>query len=142
MPQPNLVPVIPRLSRSTHRIGVSGSASTFIALPLTVSVIITTPPRGAIDLENYTLPVNEPGYVGSSYTGLAISGFPSPYQCEPPADERHAEEQIDEEDRSSAFMLRDVGDEGWQEVDHQCYDDYRGDHNERDGGVVHPALHS
>src|SRR6266404_4267802 len=35
MPQPNFVPVSSRKSRSTHRSGVSGSASTVIGLPLT-----------------------------------------------------------------------------------------------------------
>ena len=42
MPQPNFVPVMPRLSRSAQRIGVSESTSTFIALPLTFSVIIAS----------------------------------------------------------------------------------------------------
>src|SRR6266852_7553120 len=40
MPQPYLVPVIPRWSRRTHRRGVSGSASTDMGLPLTFRVII------------------------------------------------------------------------------------------------------
>src|SRR6266568_5332713 len=40
MPQPYLVPVMPRWSRSTHRRGVSGSASTDMGLPLTFRVII------------------------------------------------------------------------------------------------------
>src|SRR5256885_11543492 len=40
MPQPYLVPVMPRWSRSTHRRGVSRSASTDMGLPLTFRVII------------------------------------------------------------------------------------------------------
>ena len=40
MPQPNLVPVRFRLSRSTHRSGVSGSTSISWLLPFTVSLII------------------------------------------------------------------------------------------------------
>src|SRR2546425_12352415 len=40
MPQPYLVPVMLRRSRSTHRSGVSGSASTCMRLPLTFRVII------------------------------------------------------------------------------------------------------
>src|SRR6516165_736259 len=36
MPQPYLVPVNPMRSRSTHKSGVSGSASTVCACPLTV----------------------------------------------------------------------------------------------------------
>jgi hypothetical protein len=34
MPQPNLVPVIPSTSRSTHNSGVSPSTSTLCILPL------------------------------------------------------------------------------------------------------------
>src|SRR5438034_10085574 len=50
MPQPHLVPVMPRWSRSTHRRGVSASASTDVGLPLTFRVIIEellrkNPPR-------------------------------------------------------------------------------------------------
>src|SRR6266571_4865841 len=40
MPQPYLVPVMSRWSRSTHKRGVSGSASTCMRLPLTFRVII------------------------------------------------------------------------------------------------------
>src|SRR5258706_12413673 len=40
MPQPYLVPVMPRWSRRTHRRGVSGSASTDMGLPLTFRGII------------------------------------------------------------------------------------------------------
>src|SRR6267378_3003543 len=40
MPQPYLVPVIPRWSRRTHRRGVYGSASTDMGLPLTFRVVI------------------------------------------------------------------------------------------------------
>src|SRR5256885_15235989 len=40
MPQPYLVPVMPRWSRRTHRRGVSRSASTDMGLPLTFRVII------------------------------------------------------------------------------------------------------
>src|SRR5437879_7538218 len=40
MPQPYLVPVMPRWWRSTHRRGVSRSASTDMGLPLTFRVII------------------------------------------------------------------------------------------------------
>src|SRR5713101_8009791 len=40
MPQPYLVPVMPRWSRRTHRRGVSGSASTDTPLPLTFRVVI------------------------------------------------------------------------------------------------------
>ena len=38
-PQPNLVPVSFRCSRSTHKSGVPGGASTLTDLPLTVSAI-------------------------------------------------------------------------------------------------------
>src|SRR5438105_3604470 len=40
MPQPNFVPVSSRKSRSTQRSGVSGSASTVIGLPFTLSGVI------------------------------------------------------------------------------------------------------
>src|SRR2546427_8696865 len=40
MPQPYLVPVMSRWSRSTHKRGVSGSASVCMRLPLTFRVII------------------------------------------------------------------------------------------------------
>src|SRR5882762_804362 len=40
MPQPYLVPVMPRWSRRTHKRGVSRSASTDMGLPLTFRVII------------------------------------------------------------------------------------------------------
>ena len=40
MPQPNLVPVRPRWSRSTQSKGVSSGASTFIDLPLICNVVI------------------------------------------------------------------------------------------------------
>src|SRR5262249_45963286 len=40
MPQPYLVPVNPSCSRNTHSNGVSGSASTIAARPLTLSLII------------------------------------------------------------------------------------------------------
>src|SRR5258706_8549269 len=39
-PHPNFVPVIPRLSRSTHNTGVSGGASTERVLPFSASVIM------------------------------------------------------------------------------------------------------
>src|SRR5436190_24054419 len=39
MPQPNLVPVSPSVSRSTQRSGVSGATSTVSRLPLTVKEI-------------------------------------------------------------------------------------------------------
>src|SRR5256885_13372424 len=44
MPQPYLVPVMPRWSRRTHRRGVSRSASTDMGLPLTFRVIIEEVP--------------------------------------------------------------------------------------------------
>ena len=40
MPQPNLVPVSPSVSRSAQRSGVSGATSTGWDLPLTMSVSI------------------------------------------------------------------------------------------------------
>src|ERR1700749_1240276 len=43
-PQPNLVPFMPSRSRSTHRSGMSGSASTLCDLPLILSVSIALPP--------------------------------------------------------------------------------------------------
>src|ERR1700687_6069639 len=43
MPQPNLVPVRPSVSRSTHSNGMSGSTSTSVSLPLTLSLIIAPP---------------------------------------------------------------------------------------------------
>ena len=39
MPHPNLVPVNPSVSRSTHSSGVSGSTSTVRVCPFTVSAI-------------------------------------------------------------------------------------------------------
>src|SRR5437773_10498326 len=39
IPQPNLVPVSPRLSRSTHSSGVSGATLTVARLPLTVKLM-------------------------------------------------------------------------------------------------------
>jgi hypothetical protein len=43
MPQPNFVPVIPRLSRNAQSKGVAGSASTSTALPFTFKRVMTTP---------------------------------------------------------------------------------------------------
>src|SRR2546429_7788905 len=40
MPQPNLVPVKPTTSRSTHRIGISAGTSTVWSLPLMLRVIM------------------------------------------------------------------------------------------------------
>ena len=47
MPQPNLVPVRPRSSRSTQRSGLSGSAATVTARPFTLKVVMSSylPPR-------------------------------------------------------------------------------------------------
>src|SRR6187402_1432293 len=39
-PQPNLVPVIPSVSRRAHRMGVAGSASTAYSRPLMLSAIM------------------------------------------------------------------------------------------------------
>ena len=41
MPQPNLVPVSPRSSRSTQRSGLSGSAATVTARPFTLKVVMS-----------------------------------------------------------------------------------------------------
>ena len=56
MPHPNLVPVKPSVSRSTHSSGVSGSTSTVRVCPFTVSVIAmtTSPSRDAI-VESYRI---------------------------------------------------------------------------------------
>jgi hypothetical protein len=50
MPQPNLVPVRPITSRSTHSNGISGGTSTVWTLPLILSVIMTVVPRQSIAL--------------------------------------------------------------------------------------------
>src|SRR5439155_17554312 len=42
IPHPYLVPVSPRVSRITHRSGISGGTSTCCRLPLTVNAIMTT----------------------------------------------------------------------------------------------------
>src|SRR5437660_10992635 len=44
MPQPNLVPVMPSTSRSTHSSGVSPSISTLWLVPFTLIVSAMTPP--------------------------------------------------------------------------------------------------
>src|SRR6516225_12395211 len=44
-PHPNLVPVKPIVSRSTHKSGVSASTSSSKLLPLTMSAIIAVPPQ-------------------------------------------------------------------------------------------------
>src|SRR5215813_1750740 len=49
MPHPNFVPVSLRCSRSTQSSGVSGSASTVTALPLTVNAVATMPSSGNAD---------------------------------------------------------------------------------------------
>ena len=46
MPQPNFVPVSPRSSRSTQSSGVSGSAVTFTARPLTLRGTTVSARRG------------------------------------------------------------------------------------------------
>src|ERR1700738_3876127 len=48
MPQPNLVPVRPRVSRRTQSSGVSPSTSTVWSWPLTLSLITATPSQGGI----------------------------------------------------------------------------------------------
>src|SRR5260221_6758976 len=50
MPQPNLVPVMSRKSRSTQRSGVSASASTETGLPLTLSGVMRASPLGYLGL--------------------------------------------------------------------------------------------
>ena len=54
MPHPNLVPVKPSVSRSTHSNGVSGSTSTVRVCPFTVSVIAMTTSRRAMRSRNPT----------------------------------------------------------------------------------------
>ena len=44
-PQPNLVPIMPRLSRMTQSRGVLGSTSTLWALPLTLRLIMLSSGR-------------------------------------------------------------------------------------------------
>src|SRR5262249_14761730 len=44
-PHPNLVPVKPIVSRSTHKSGVSGSISSSKLLPLTLTAIIAVSPQ-------------------------------------------------------------------------------------------------
>src|SRR5579862_6011501 len=53
-PQPYFVPVSLRCSRMTQSSGVSGAASTFAGLLLTVKVIAITHSRYAIDDEEYS----------------------------------------------------------------------------------------
>src|SRR5512146_2095967 len=48
-PQPNLVPVRPSSSRSTHSSGVSGSRSKLFFLPLMVSEIMRIPDDGTVE---------------------------------------------------------------------------------------------
>ena len=56
MPHPNLVPVKPSVSRSTHSSGVSGSTSTVRVCPFTVSVIaMTTSPSHDAITESYRI---------------------------------------------------------------------------------------
>ena len=63
--------------------------------------------------------------------GLNVFALPDncPNQGEPPADERPAEEQIDEEDGRSPLVLPDVGDHGGHEVDRH----HRGEGDDQDG---------
>src|SRR5207245_1415537 len=55
IPQPNLVPVSSSCSRSTHRSGVPGSASTSRTFPLTLSLCIALAPRRPDDSEPQTV---------------------------------------------------------------------------------------
>src|SRR5260370_1347923 len=48
IPQPNLVPVSPSVSRTTQRSGVSGPTSTASSLPLTLSFTMGATPLGGV----------------------------------------------------------------------------------------------
>src|SRR5208337_1293784 len=50
MPQPNFVPVIFSVSRSTHRRGIWGSTLTVVAFPFSVNVTAISPSLGAADI--------------------------------------------------------------------------------------------
>src|ERR1041385_4223120 len=54
MPQPNLVPVIPRVSRSTHNSGIWGTTSTDCDFPLTVNLTAATGPPFGLDIQYTT----------------------------------------------------------------------------------------
>src|SRR5256885_7327489 len=58
IPQPNLVPVRPTTSRSTHRIGMSDGTSTVTSRPLMFRVVMNDAPRDRMkdsEPEQYTV---------------------------------------------------------------------------------------
>src|SRR6476660_8314818 len=59
MPHPNLVPVIPSVSRNTHSSGISGLASTVCGLPFNVNLM------DAIETPQLRMSLTEPRPCGS-----------------------------------------------------------------------------
>jgi hypothetical protein len=68
MPHPNLVPVMPRTSRSTHRSGMSGGTSTSRLAPFTVKVIIGGLLLGGDDKDRPRTRLNETALLDDGIT--------------------------------------------------------------------------
>src|SRR5256885_6834551 len=86
MPQPNLVPVRPSVSRNPHSNGMSGSTSTAVSLPLTLSLIMTPPaaehPRtsGRAELAR-ALPARHPHYTARRERRTPFAPLPGEASC-------------------------------------------------------------
>src|ERR1700743_2049752 len=82
MPQPNLVPVMPRMSRSTQSRGISGGASTALCSPLIVSVVVirtsnaTTAGSGRCDEIRRGLNVYDDDHIARSLTEKRFISYP------------------------------------------------------------------
>src|ERR1700704_81897 len=73
IPQPNLVPVRWSESRSTHKRGVSGAASTLRGLPLTMKETMKAPLGKTMDLTLNLIPAD----LGSPSTRPVLDPFPT-----------------------------------------------------------------
>src|SRR5437588_2552432 len=67
IPQPNLVPVSPNVSRSTHNKGVRGSSDVFSDLPLIMSCIAMRDLQGCFAYQRQADPGPEPPHICKLY---------------------------------------------------------------------------
>src|SRR5882724_8716592 len=88
IPQPNLVPVRWSESRSTHRRGVSGPASTLRVLPLTTMETMKNPPGWIAERAFLSAEHLIPATKGSPYGGAALRKIRNALSCVVPESRR------------------------------------------------------
>ena len=59
IPQPNFVPVISSVSRSTHKSGICGSTSTVVDFPFRIKVVLTSPLQPPISYNTSAMDGNQ-----------------------------------------------------------------------------------